>query len=68
MGSPRLPKVEGVVRVDSKYMQYIEHGYEELYDLKADPHEKQNLASSAAYQAKLEAMRKRYAVLKKQVK
>ncbi|MGV3558733.1 sulfatase family protein [Larkinella arboricola] len=68
MGSPRLPKVEGIVRVDSKYMKYIEHGYEELYDLKADPHEKQNLASSPAYQAKLEAMRKRYADLKKQVK
>lgn len=68
MGSPRLPKVEGVVRKDSKYMNYIEHNYEEFYDLKADPFEKQNRASSPEYREKLEEMRNRYAYLKKQVK
>jgi arylsulfatase A-like enzyme len=30
MGSPRLPKVEGVVTGDFKYMKYIEHGFEDF--------------------------------------
>lgn len=30
LGSPKLPKVEGVVSTTTKYMKYIEHGYEEL--------------------------------------
>ena len=63
-GSPRLPKVEGVVSRDTKYMLFTEHGYEELYDLKQDPHEKQNLAADPAYRAVLQKMRIRYQQLK----
>jgi arylsulfatase A-like enzyme len=63
-GSPRLPKVEGVVSREMKYMLFTEHGYEELYDLKKDPHEKQNLASEPAYQVVLQKMRSRYQELK----
>lgn len=64
MGSPRLPKVEGVVSREIKYMNFIEHGYEELYDLKKDPHETTNLATHPQYQAKLNEMRQRYKTLK----
>ncbi|RRB04747.1 sulfatase family protein [Larkinella rosea] len=68
MGSPRLPKVEGVVTRDYKYMKFIEHGYEELYSIAADPHETKNRASDPVYTQKLNELRKRYAVLKETVK
>ncbi|WP_378411521.1 sulfatase [Rhodocytophaga aerolata] len=68
MGSPGIPQVEGVVSIDLKYMKFIEHGYEELYDLKKDPYEKQNLAENQAYAVKLKKMQSRYQELKKKVK
>ncbi len=68
MGSPKIPKVEGVVRKDIKYMKFIEHDYEELYDLKHDPQEKQNLAYDPAYQLEISRMRDRYQELKNKVK
>ncbi|SDG49504.1 Arylsulfatase A [Dyadobacter soli] len=68
LGSPRLPKVEGVVSTDLKYMLYTDHGYEELYDNAKDPHETINLAKRASKKARLEAMRKRYVELKQEVK
>ncbi len=39
LGSPRIPREEGVVTKDFRYMNYIEHNYEELFDVKHDPHE-----------------------------
>ncbi|RDC66198.1 sulfatase family protein [Adhaeribacter pallidiroseus] len=66
MGSPRLPKVEGVVSREMKYMQFIEHHYEELYDLKKDPKEKQNLAADPTYQKQLQIMRFQYQKLKQE--
>lgn len=68
LGSPRLPKVEGVVSGDLKYMFYTEHGYEELYDTVKDPHETVNLAKRPSEKPTLEKLRKRYEVLKKEVK
>jgi arylsulfatase A-like enzyme len=68
MGSPRLPKVEGVVSANLKYMKYIEHDYEELYDTRKDPHETRNLAGDKVYKASLEKLRKRYGELKEEVK
>ncbi|PSL27861.1 arylsulfatase A-like enzyme [Dyadobacter jiangsuensis] len=68
LGSPRLPKVEGVVSGDLKYMHYTEHGYEELYDTVKDPHETVNLAKRPSEKPTLEKLRKRYEVLKKEVK
>jgi arylsulfatase A-like enzyme len=68
LGSPRLPKVEGVVRKDIKYMKFTEHDYEQLYDLKKDPLEKQNLVSDASYAKQLRDLRKEYLMLKEQVK
>ncbi len=60
LGTPRLPKTGGVVRKDWKYIVYTEHGYEEFYDLKNDPHETRNLAGDPTYSKKLEEFRKRY--------
>ena len=65
MGSPRIPKVEGVVTPAFKYMNYIEHSYEELYDTSHDPHETTNLARNATYTPKLKELRKRYEELKR---
>lgn len=65
--SPEIPQSEGVVGRRFKYLLYTEHGYEELYDLKNDPHETTNLAAVPTYKTLLIKMRKRFQVLKKQV-
>jgi arylsulfatase A-like enzyme len=68
MGSPRLPQIEGVVQKDIKYMKFIEHGYEQLYDLKKDPLEKINVAKDTRYTKDLKKLQKQYFILKKAVK
>ena len=65
LGGARLPKEEGVVTRDFKYMNYIEHGYEELFDIKNDPHETVNLAGDPKYKRELEKLREKYRELKK---
>lgn len=60
LGSPRLPKTGGVVSPDWKYIIYPEHGYEELYDLKKDPYEKQNLAQNQQHRTTIGKLRVRY--------
>lgn len=67
LGSPRIPKVEGVVEKRFKYMKYIEHGYEELFDIKHDPHEIDNLAGNPKYKNTLEQLRKKYVRMRKEV-
>jgi hypothetical protein len=64
-GSPKIPRVEGVVTKRFKYMNYIEHNYEQLYDIKYDPHEVDNLAKNPKYKLDLEKMRRRYKELQK---
>lgn len=64
LGGPRIPREEGVVTRDFKYMNYIEHNYEELFDIKHDPHETDNLANNPKYKMKLEELRIRYKELK----
>jgi arylsulfatase A-like enzyme len=64
-GGSQLPREEGVVTKDYKYMNFIEHNFEELFDIKHDPHETNNLANDQSYKKKLNALRARYAVLKK---
>lgn len=68
LGSPGIPKEEGVVTKDFKYMKYIEHDYEELFDITNDPHETVNLVENPRYRLKLEVLRRRYKELKKVVK
>ncbi len=65
LGGARIPQVEGVVTKDFKYMNYIEHNYEELYDVKHDPHETTNLVNDPGYKRKLTTLRKRYKKLQK---
>ncbi|MEP7267886.1 MAG: sulfatase/phosphatase domain-containing protein [Saprospiraceae bacterium] len=65
LGSPQIPKVEGVVTHDFKYMNFIEHGYEELFDVKHDPHETTNLINDPTYKMKLQELGRRYRVLRK---
>jgi arylsulfatase A-like enzyme len=64
MGSPKLPKVEGVVTEEFKYMKFTEHGYEQLFNTKTDPKETTNLADDKAYAVVLDELRKRYEALK----
>lgn len=64
MGSPGIPKVEGVIGERYKYMIYIEQDYEELFDLKQDPHELTNVARDENYAQQLQHMRERYQSLK----
>ena len=67
MGSPKIPKVEGVVSTGFKYMKYTEHNYEELYNVKTDPRETNNLAANPEYAKKLKELRSRYEKLRDQV-
>jgi len=67
-GSPKLPKVEGVVSPTLKYMYYPEHDYEELFDLKIDPYEINNLVNDPAYSELLKKQRILYNEIKQKVK
>lgn len=64
VGGPELPREEGVVGKYFKYMNYIEHNYEELFDTRNDPHETDNLAKDPKYKQELLKMRIRYKELK----
>lgn len=68
LGSPAIPKVEGVVSGQFKYMKYIEHNYEELYNTKKDPHETNNLVKTKSNKSELKKLRARYAALRKEVR
>jgi len=54
-----IPKSEALRTQRWKYARYIDYGYEELYDLKNDPHETTNLAKDEKYLQTLESLRKR---------
>ena len=56
-----IPRTEGIRSERWKYNVYLDGqpGYEELYDLEADPEEESNLAESADHQNELERLRSR---------
>jgi arylsulfatase A-like enzyme len=58
----KIPRTEGVRTADWKYITYFDVNppYEELYDLKNDPQEEKNLATDAAHQERLAALRTLY--------
>ena len=60
-GDTNIPQSEGVVTKRYKYLRYIESDpmFEELYDLKDDPHETNNLATNAESQDLLKKMQKK---------
>lgn len=64
LGGPQIPREEGVVTKRYKYMNYIENNYEELFDIRLDPHETQNLANDAKFKYILDVLRIRYKELK----
>lgn len=67
MGGPHIPKEEGLVTTRFKYMNFIEHNYEELFDIKTDPYETTNLAYDPKYKLKLAEMRDRFGKMKKTI-
>jgi arylsulfatase A-like enzyme len=64
IGGQRIPRVEAVVTKDFKYINWIENNVEELFDIRHDPHETENLVKDQAYKGKLNEFRKRYHQLK----
>jgi len=54
-----IARTEALRTTRWKYARYIDYDYEELYDLKTDPHETQNLAKDEKYQQILKSLRKR---------
>lgn len=58
-----IPRTEGVRTSEWKYITYIDQKepFEELYDLKNDPHEEHNLVADAKYAQRLQTMKAMYA-------
>ncbi|PWJ56704.1 arylsulfatase A-like enzyme [Dyadobacter jejuensis] len=68
IGDPGIPRLEGVVQQRYKYLKFIDHDYEQLFDLQKDPSEKHNAAKDASYSSVLASMRSRYEKMKQEVK
>ena len=45
----RIPSSQALIRRDWKYTEWPEHDYRQLFDMKADPGELQNLAGNPAH-------------------
>ena len=60
---PRIPKSEGVVSLETKYLIYPEQEekYEELYNLITDPDEIKNLSGDSTYHKMLDEQREKLA-------
>ncbi len=63
-----IPSSQALVRKDAKYLFWPDFKYEELFDLRADPHEEHNLAGGPARAQQLAAMRSRFEELKLQAR
>jgi arylsulfatase A-like enzyme len=59
-----IPASEALIRKDWKYMYWPEDDVEQLFDLKNDPREENDLAGDPAQAKKLAEMRKQFNVLK----
>ncbi len=64
----RIPASQALVRHDAKYILWPDFDHEELFDLKADPHEQKNLIADAAHAKRLAEMKQRFDKLKEQAK
>lgn len=59
-----IPASESLVRKDWKYFYWPDFQREQLFDLRADPHEEHDLVADPAQKERLDAMRQRYHELK----
>ncbi|WP_414660329.1 sulfatase family protein [Horticoccus sp. 23ND18S-11] len=59
-----IPSSKALVRKDVKYLYWPDFKHEELFDLKADPEETENLAGKPENAARLAELRARFAELK----
>ncbi len=64
----RIPSSEALVRKDFKYMLWPDFGREQLFNLKADPFEENDIIGDPARQETLAEMRARFAELKAAVR
>jgi len=66
----RIPRSEGIITKDWKYIRFIDRkpGAEWLYNLKADPKEKVNLAEDKKYSELKAQIKNRFEKLKEKVK
>ena len=67
---PRIPKTEGVRTESWKYIRYVETDpvIEELYDLRTDPQELENLAGRKGWESALSSLRQSWADWRKKVR
>ena len=61
-----IPASEALVRKDFKYFYWPQYGFEQLFDIRADPKEMNDLVNSTelGHQKKLDEMRTRFMELK----
>ena len=59
-----IPASEALVRKDWKFMHWPDFGRDQLFDLKADPFEENDVIGEAANKERLAEMRGRFAELK----
>lgn len=63
-----IPASEALVTKDWKFVFWPEQEYEQLFDLKSDPHEENDLARSPEHQQRLARMRSRFLQLKEKAR